>query len=83
MSLAPFDGQFWIETAGLRECDLRLVHLTGERVSGGETPVRLVKPPAGVDRLLVFVDGGVDIPEAKLGVTQTVQPQTNSRIAWA
>jgi hypothetical protein len=74
MGLAPFDGKFGIETAGLRECDLRLFHLTGERVSRGETPVRLVSAPAGVDRLLVFVYGGVDIPEAKLRVTQTVQP---------
>ena len=60
-----------IEAAGLRQGGRRLFHLALERISGRQTPVRLVSAPAGVDCLFIFVYGGVEMPEAKFCVTQT------------
>src|ERR1700722_3582589 len=82
MSLLPFESELRIEAAGLRQGGRRLFHLALQRISRGQTPVRLVSAPADVDCLVVFLDSRVDVAKAKFCVTQSHQPQTNSRIAW-
>ena len=77
----PFDGEFGIEAAGFRQGGLRLVHLACERIGGGQIWVCEETAKAGVDCLVVFVDSGVEMPEAKFCIAQRHMPQTDICIA--
>jgi hypothetical protein len=72
----PFYGEFGIEAAGFRQSSLCVIHLAFERRSGGQIDARNETAITGVDCLMVFVDSGVEMPEAKFGIAYPNIPKS-------
>jgi hypothetical protein len=77
----PLDREVGIEAASFRQGGLRLIHLACERIGGGQIYVRYKIVGACVDRLLKFVDTGVETPETKFRHTQINEPVGSFRIS--
>ena len=77
----PLDREVGIEAASFRQGGLRLIHLACERIGGGQIYVRYKIVGACVDRLLKFVDSGVETPETEFRHTQINEPVGSFRIA--
>ena len=68
MFLHPFDRDCGIETAGLRQGGLRLVHLAIKRIGGRQVRVGKKGPKTESIALLIGVDRGVEMAEAELRI---------------
>jgi len=79
----PIDAELGIEAASFGEGGLRLIYLAFQRVGGGEIQVRIENTITGVDRLVGFVDRGVEMAEAEFSVRQVFVPMAYPRVTRA
>jgi hypothetical protein len=70
----PFDAELGIEAASFGEGGLRLIYIAFQREGGGEILVRIERTSTCVDRLVGFVDRGVEMAEAEFSARHQVVP---------
>ncbi len=68
-----FDREFGFEAARFRQGGLRLVHLACEAHRRRPDLRKATRVHAEVDRLVVVVDSGVELPEAEFRVAQILE----------
>ena len=78
-----FDRDFGLEAEHFRKGGFGFVHLARERRRGGKARVRPHIVHAEVDRLVVVVDRGVELPKAEFRVAQILGRDCSERIARA
>ena len=66
----PFDAELGVEAESFGEGGLRLIYIAFQRVGGGEILVSIENTITGVDRLVGFVDRGVEMAEAEFSVAR-------------
>ena len=80
IGIRDFERELGIEAQRLRQRGLRFLHFALERICGGQISIDLEYALALVDRLLAFVDRGVQMPEAEFSFAQEKTPRTLIRI---
>src|SRR5476649_2871333 len=77
----PADGEFGIKASGLRQSGSRLFHLVLERVGGGQIDVRHENAKTGVDRPMILVGRGIEMPGAEFRIAQNLMPAPKIGVA--
>jgi hypothetical protein len=78
----PFDAELGIEAESFGERGRRLIHIAFQPVGGGEIQVRIPVAITGVDRLVGFVDRGVEMAEAELSCGTGLYSDLADSTAW-